>query len=435
MDLFLSVSHRCLDLACQQAYIRYWQHANNIQLIQRRSLQKKLSALGLADISYEAFCHAYPLTHYHHYKKKIEHSILHGENALGLEKIAHFQTEPMSESQTKFIPYTAKYIDELDRALSVWIVGLYQQYPSLRGCSVFWEMSRFPQLEMPQNRTIFKDGLCLNATKRILSDAIRAVPSEVNLIQNEQDRLFAIAVYLVADKHLGMISVWSADTALQIIQMIRERQTEIIEILRSGEWPNASLKFLSAPCHAEQSYKLQRLDLYAATAWQELWPDLKLISCWQAAKHKVAAKQLANLFFRAEFEAKGIWRTEGVVAIPFQNRHPLAYQSHFYEFLNLATQQIVPAWELKHKDLVCPIITTGSGLVRYLLNDVIEVKDFYMQIPCFNFKGRFDEDLLNQDGLNVAMVKMIYERYRPKRSYGNQLVDQNAYQVSQLKYG
>lgn len=435
MDLFLSVSHRCLDLACQQAYIRYWQHANNIQLVQRRSLQKKLSVLGLQDVSYEAFCHTYPLTHYRHYKKKIEHSILHAENALGLEKIVHFQTEPISESQTKFIPYTAKYIDELDRALSVWIVGLYQQYPDLKGCSVFWEMSRFPQLEMPKHKTIFKDGLCLNQTKRILNDAIRAVPSEVNLIQNEQDRLFAMAVYLVADKHLGMISVWSAETALNIIQTIRQRQIEIIEVLRTGQWPNSSFKCLTAPRNAEQSYKLQRLDVYAPTTWQELWPNLKLISCWQAAKHKIASQQLQHIFFHAEFEMKGIWRTEGVVAIPFQNRHPLAYQSHFYEFLNLATQHIVPAWDLKHKDLVCPIITTGSGLVRYLLEDVLEVKDFYMQIPCFNFKGRFDEDLLSQDGLNNAMVKVIYERFRPKRSYGKQWVDERAYQSSQLKYG
>lgn len=435
MDLFLSVSHRCLDLACQQAYIRYWQHANNMQMIQRLCLQKKLKTLGLPELSYEAFRRYFPLSGYAQYKKKIEHSLLYGENPLGLEKISHFQTEEIGIQKTKFIPYTPSFVEDLDRALSVWVVGLYQQYPQLKNSSIYWEMTRYPQMEMPQKQTIFKDGLCLNQTKRLLNDAVRAVPSEVNLAKSEEERLFAIATFLVADKQLGLISVWHSDSALSLLDIICQHKDQIVEVLRTGRWPHRGLKYLIAPRNCEQSYKLERLDLKTADAWQALWPNLQLVSCWTDTKHQHATQKLKQCLPHVTFESKGVWRSEGVVTIPFQERHPLAYHSHFYEFLHVETKQVIPSWELKHHDLVCPVLTTSAGLVRYLLNDVLEVTDFYMEIPCFKFLGRHNEENLLQQEISEESLKKIIEDFKPMRSYANVVSDILEFNVQSMKYG
>jgi GH3 auxin-responsive promoter. len=76
------------------------------------------------------------------------------------------------------------------------------------------------------------------------------------------------------------------------------------------------------------------------------------------------------------------------VTIPFANRFTLSYQSHFYEFILQDSQKVVPSWQLKIGDIVSPVITTGSGLIRYVIDDELEVTDFYQQVPCFKFLGR-----------------------------------------------
>ena len=68
--------------------------------------------------------------------------------------------------------------------------------------------------------------------------------------------------------------------------------------------------------------------------------------------------------------------------------YPLMYQSHFYEFLDLDDQQVYPAWQLKMGQHVSPILTTGSGLTRYIIDDELVVTDFYQNVPCFSFMGR-----------------------------------------------
>ena len=117
------------------------------------------------------------------------------------------------------------------------------------------------------------------------------------------------------------------------------------------------------------------------------------------------AENLKVQFSYLAFEEKGLWCTEGVVSVAFQGRHPLAYQSHFYEFIELKTQQILPAWRLNSGDIVCPVISTNAGLFRYVLNDVLEVTDFYMKIPCLKNLGQHQEQLFADNKVDAEKAK------------------------------
>ncbi len=118
--------------------------------------------------------------------------------------------------------------------------------------------------------------LCLICTKRILSKTTQSVPSEIAIggIQLKR-RCLPPRYILVADKHLGMISVWSPTFALQLLDIIHEHQDEI---MRSSEKQgNGNVRvsiFLQVPKSCEQRYKLKQLDLSQADAWKKLWPKL-----------------------------------------------------------------------------------------------------------------------------------------------------------------
>lgn len=114
---------------------------------------------------------------------------------------------------------------------------------------------------------------------------------------------------------------------------------------------------------------------------------LTLISSWDTEGATAWATPLQARIANVAFEGKGLWATEAVVTIPYENQYPLSYQSHFYEFLLQGTDQIVPSWQLNLADIVSPVITSGSGLIRYVIEDELEVTGFYQQVPCFRFLG------------------------------------------------
>ena len=413
MALLLSVAHRCLDLACRPMYLRYWQYANQVMNIQNMQLKKILKHQGLPELSYAQFAAQFPLTSYEHVQNKIQHHIVQKTAYIGQSRIQHYQTEYCSAQLTKYLPYTQNLIQELDHALSVWFVGLYQQYPQLKNTSHYWQAPQDAQLELPHHAYVYRDTLVLSVSKRAFHQAMRAVPMSVAWVRNEKDRLFATAVYLVADRDLGLLSLWNPVHGLALLEMIRTTKDEMIAVLRSGCWQRPSLKMLKAPKACEQSYKLQRLDLNIAASWAVLWSKLQVISSYQHAQHEKAARQLQAEFPHATFEAKGVWRTEGMISFPFQGRHPLAYQSHFYEFIELRSLDIVTATELKSGDVVCPILTTSAGLLRYVLTDVLEVTEFFLQIPCFKYLGKHCYENFYVGDKQVEQAQQILKQFKP----------------------
>lgn len=414
MSFFLSISHRCLDLVCQKAYIRYWQYANDLMYIQNRQLKKILQQQGMPELNYIDFIQQFPLTHYGTIQKQVEQHILENQQQMGGDKIEYYQTESSQAGLTKFIPYTQSFLDELDHAIGLWVAGLYQQYPELKKTSHYWQINHAAKLDIPKKHFIYHDGLILNATKRKLHEATCAVPSEVGAAQLAEDRVFATAVYLVANQDLGLISVWDPQHGLDLLETLRQHQQEVIRVLRTGQWQRKGLQYLKAPKACEQSYKLQRLDLNTSEAWPVLWPKLILISSRAEGQFLQKAQQWKAQFPSLHFEEKGLWNTEGVVTIPFQGRHPLAYQSHFYEFVDLKTQKIVPAWRLNAGDVVCPVLTTSAGLFRYVLNDVLEVATFYSKIPCLKNLGQHEQPLLIENKIDAVQAANILAIFNGK---------------------
>ena len=60
------------------------------------------------------------------------------------------------------------------------------------------------------------------------------------------------------------------------------------------------------------------------------------------------------------------------------------------EFMDIKTGVIYPSWGLHIGQEVRPLLTTGSGFLRYGMKDKMKVVDFIHHCPCFEFLGRMD---------------------------------------------
>lgn len=387
VGFILYSSHQILSFACQKASTKFYKESSRLEHVQRQKLKQIIEQPHL---SYQDFIAQYPITRYADWKSQIEQSRETSSNLLNNQKLIRFQPTSGSSEALKFIPYTQGFLNELDQAIGLWLRSLYQHYPELKNTTHYWSVSWLPesQRKLTYNQNLNDDRALLSLSKRILTKVTQSVPTEIAMAESPEDAMFATATYLVADKNLGMISVWSPTFALQLLDIIQFYQDEIITTLQTGEWQRASLNFLKAPYSKHQSCKLSHLNLENAQSWKILWSKLMLISSWDTASAEHWAKILREKVSGVAFEGKGLWATEGVVTIPLDGHYPLMYQAHFYEFLDLDNQNVYPAWQLKIGQRVSPILTTSSGLTRYIIDDELVVTEFYQNVPCFKFLGR-----------------------------------------------
>jgi hypothetical protein len=143
-------------------------------------------------------------------------------------------------------------------------------------------------------------------------------------------------------------------------------------------------QFLHSRARSRRADELRAL---GPTNPRALWPHLRVVSCWADAQSAWPAADLAARLPGVVLQPKGLLATEGVLSIPFQGLHPLAIGSHFLEFADEAGR-VCGTDQLKLGGIYQVILTTGGGLWRYRLGDLVEVDGFVERTPSVRFLGR-----------------------------------------------
>lgn len=314
-----------------------------------------------------------------------------GSHILTTEDCQRYQPTSGSTSQIKWIPYTPAFLHELDQTISPWVADLYQRFPGIRQGRHYWSLSWVPGELRSAAASVNDDLQLLPWWKRLFMRHTMAVPEQVSLAPSSELSLFASLCYLCASRDLTLMSVWSPTFLLSLLEQLGQQRDAVAQVLEQGQWgPDyAGLDFLPAPRNRTNAAVLRGWQGQPdAAVTRQLWPQLALISAWDTSSSASWAQQLQQLFSHAAFQGKGLWATEGVVTFPYAGQYPLALQSHFYEFENLANGELLYSWELQTGMRVRPIITTGNGLLRYRTKDQLEVEGFLRQCPTLRFISR-----------------------------------------------
>ncbi|MDQ8037017.1 MAG: GH3 auxin-responsive promoter family protein [Pedobacter sp.] len=394
------LTHQALLWACRREDRAFRQQRDVLEKVQRAKLAELLQLCGQPKMSWETFRDMQPLSRYRDWQGRIAEQKSGGEQ-LSASPLVRYQPTSGSSEQLKLIPYTKQFLSELDSAIAPWLSSLYRQHPGLHGGAHYWSVSWLPKSQQEAMRgNLNDDSELLGVVKRVLAAQSQAVPSAVALAHAADDAMFATLCYLVARTDLRMLSVWSPTFALQQLQSLQDCGEEIVQVLAKGHWGKraASLSGLPVPRAPRRAVLLKSaLALSVPEMTQQLWPDLALVSAWDTADAQAWAQELRKQFPHAGFEGKGLWATEGVVTLPYEGLYPLAYRSHVYEFEVMGSERMLAPWQLREGDEVSPVISGGNGLLRYRLDDRLQVTGFWGSVPCFRFLGRrFGVDLVGE---------------------------------------
>jgi hypothetical protein len=253
--------------------------------------------------------------------------VCNGEsNVLTSDAVTMVEKTSGSASAAKFIPYTALLRRQFLRALAPWMVDLYTAYPELTEGRAFWSVS---PLARARERT--PGGLPVG-------------------FDDDRD-------YFGSD---------ALDEILALPRGVTDPRTA------AGD---DSIVFASI---WNPTYLIAHGDMR--------WRNLRVISCWTHAAASLALPRLRAMYPHAIIQPKGLLATEGVVSIPIGNQHSLAITSHFFEFID--DEGIHLAHELRGGHEYRVLLTTGGGLYRYDLGDLVRVNGFVGKTPSVEFVGR-----------------------------------------------
>lgn len=342
-----------------------------------------------------------------------------------------------STGANKYIPFTSGLLAEISAATNAWLWDLYRNVPHLMGTQAYWSVSPANQHEKQTQGGIpiglEDEAAYFGPLARWALRQMMCVPADVRNIKESAAWQLQTLVGLVNARDLGFISVWSP-TFLSVL----------VDALESNPAPVLRALSREARGRLRKALASSKLDT------RILWPQLRVISCWNDGISAGFALELQSRFPHVFIQGKGLLATEGVVTVPF-GRIPdptsgrqtathggvIAINSHFYEFIDLNNAQGRPLLvdELKMGGEYSPLLTTSGGLYRYHLKDVVKCTGYRFNTPELIFVGKLDRvsdlcgeklhatfvenalnDVIRETGIEVSFALLSPSR-TPERHY------------------
>ncbi len=378
-----------------------------------------------------------PLSTYRDYRDAIAQISTGKPNVLTHQRVRLLEPTSGSTSGEKLIPYTRDLQHQFQRAIDTWIHDLMTCRPLIRGGRAYWSIS--PSLSSARTTTGgipigFDDDVAyLSRWEQLAVRHLLVVPSTVAKLPDMDNFRYATLLHLLRASDLTLISIWSPTFLAALFESLESWVDSLCHDLRYGTitWPVSHihrkplrevLRGAGRTSNAQRAKELQAAWETAASMsefFAHIWPNLQLISCWGDAAASQYLSQLQAFFPAVEIQPKGLLATEACMSVPLCDRPGagLAIRSHFFEFhecdptRNTVSDQTYLAHELERGRSYRIVVTTGGGLYRYQLGDLIEVVGFENQCPLIRFLGRFDKvaDLVGEK-LAEAHVRDVLQR-------------------------
>jgi hypothetical protein len=292
-----------------------------------------------------------------------------GRGDLTRERVKFYETTSGSSGAKKEIPYTPSLLKSFENMFLLWVDDLIN-HSGLKFKSGKFFMSISPTIGDKEidDRKYLSPLLSL-----ILSPFLVSNPKN-HKSKTGDDFLLKISRELVQCRQLEIISIWSPTYLLSLLDFINSHREEL---------------------------GVRDMD------FKDIWPELKLISCWTHAQAEIPASKLKSYFPHVMIQGKGLLMTEAPVTIPWSDAKG---------FVPLLTETLIEFWdgekilglhEAEMGKTYILLISQSNGLLRYNTHDKVMVEGFYHNTPLLKFIGRegrstdlagekFSEDLLKQ---------------------------------------
>lgn len=334
-------------------------------------------AHGFARIaSVAAYQAAVPLSTWDDYAADVAAIMAGEQGVLTSEPVRLLEPSSGSTAATKLIPYTRTLSAQFRAGIEPWLHDLYRNFPAVRRGRSYWSIT--PAAMQPRRESAVPIGFdddsdYLGPIAGRALQATLAVDQKVAGADSVSAWRVASAKQLIAADDLALVSVWNPTFWTLLLDWMSNHADSILADVRAERRPIIS-------------------SAVRAGDWRTVWPDLAVISCWADANAAAPAAELAARFPGVTIQPKGLLATEALISVPIMAAGGAVFsaRSHFVEFRSEAGDCLL-ADELILGQTYEIVITTGGGLYRYRLGDLVEVTGRFGALPVLRFIGRADQ--------------------------------------------
>ena len=307
-----------------------------------------------------------------------------------------------TSGMSKLVPYTTELLAQFSAATMPWLGDLFGRHPALARGRAYWAITPPGRRE---SRTTGGIAIGMGDDSDYFPVPLRpflrqslAVPGVVGEAPDVARCRYLTLRALLAAPDLTLVSVWSPSFLTLLADALDANWSALLHDLEHGTISVPLAPSLAARVGAATAARpalarslRRRFGLRAPDDLGLIWRQLTLISCWTDASAARALGGMRRRFPGVEVQGKGLLATEGVVSIPFGDGSPVAaVTSHYLEFLDPRDGRAYRLDEVEAGGIYEVVLTTGGGLYRYRLRDLVRVDGRVHRTPRLSFVGRAD---------------------------------------------
>lgn len=309
----------------------------------------------------------------------------------------------------KLIPVTAEYLAAYRRGWNMWGLRMYRDH---RGRKIAMR----PMVQMVGDPDEYRTpagvpcgnltGFTAQVQKRLIR-FLYAVPAISGKIHDPLARYY-VALRFAVGRNVSQFMAANPSTLTTLARTLDAEKERLVRDLRDGtlrgdlDIPPAVRPALDAMARRSRDPdRAKALDAVAEKTghlWpKDVWPpEGVIVGTWTGGSMGPYLRQLPQFYGDTPVRDLGLLASEGRMTIPFANGTPagvLDIWSHYFEFvpegeIDSPEPTVLGAHELEDGRSYYILPTTGYGLYRYHISDLVRVNGFLGRTPMVEFLGK-----------------------------------------------
>jgi hypothetical protein len=408
------------------------QQARNPKDVQAETLNKILSQLAntkmgkqlrLSQISsYEKFKQQIPITNYEFYRDWIESDLKTGEGSISPSVPLYYVKTSGTTAKSKYIPVTERTLKLNKRAQRISSYAYTKNIPGAFSGKIF-------SITSPDRGEISEGGTNIGAMSGIIANSmpkflksIYVLPSWVLEIAEYNLKYKVMAAFALAERNISLFASANPTTFLRLFDTIEECHRELVDVVATGKLSvldsSISHTLTANKIRAEEIKNSKIMPRNKRAAY--LWPKLKGIVTWTSGNCSMSlTKVLERLPPSIGVAEMGYLSSEFRGTIPIDCGQCGAMPpigDIFFEFAeesswDSGSPEILRLDQLEAGKRYQIFATTGDGLFRYQINDLIEVAGKFQNSPLIQFiqKGKGVTNLTGEKLCEFQVLESMKE--------------------------
>ncbi len=385
--------------------------------------------LGLVPgMSLAEFRKTVPLTDFETYRPFVER-MKRGDLAALLgpsNRLLMYTLSSGTTSESKFVPITARFLDDYRRGWKVWGIRAFDAHPGIHMGEIVQLSSDYDQFRTEAGHPCGNISGLVSAMQSPFVKTMYAVPDCVAKIKSPDAKYYTALRLAVANRRIALLMTANPSTVVHLAHRAAEWSDRLIRDVQEGtlsrdfDIPDdirRQLWWRISKDRARAAELRTAAERAGALPLGGIWPGLSLISCWTGGSAAAYLPGVRKAMGAIPIRDHGLSASEGRMTIPFADESStgvLDIGTHFFEFIpesdiDREHPEMLLAHELSPGCDYYILLTTASGFYRYNIRDVVRCHGFRGTTPLLEFlhKGAHMANLTGEKLAESQVVKAV----------------------------